>query len=274
MPATDILVFDLKENETKVLVENPMLITSFNPKGYNNQPYFVDDQTLLFSSDYDCKTGTDIYLVDLLNNKLKRFSYTSDGEYSPFLNPNTRNIEIVRQASGTAQTAPQWLWSYPFDRSNGGFNMIPAIDNIGYFCPISEEHYALFLVDQTSELVLYDISTQKKTHIAYSVGRCLKRDKAGRLIYIQKFEGHDSQIRSFNPEDNSTRFLFNAIEGQDDFSLLKNGHLLSGKGSIIMQRAISEDGDWSPLIDLSSLGIKSISRIASSNNKIAVVVTR
>lgn len=273
-PATDILIFDLKYNEEKIVLENPTFISSFNHGGYNNQPHFLDEHTLLISSNFQAEQGTDIYIIDLLTNKLKRFTRTRDGEYSPILNELSRQIESVRQESQASGTPAQWLWSYPYDRSNGGQKRIESIDNIGYFCPLSQSKYALYLVTQPSQLIIYDIEKDKKQHIAYDVGRCIKRDVNDNIIYVHKMSRLTSQIRSYSQEENRSHYLCDAVKDQDDFELLPNGQLITADGLILKSHKLTEGSQWKAVYDLSELGLKSVSRIASSKNKIAVVVSR
>ena len=41
LPSTQIYTLSLKANEAKVILDNPVLVTGFNPDGYNNQPHFI-----------------------------------------------------------------------------------------------------------------------------------------------------------------------------------------------------------------------------------------
>ena len=65
MPNTHVFSLDLLYNEQKVIVKEPKLLTAFNASGYNNQPHFVSDNTLLITSNYECLGLTDILQLNL-----------------------------------------------------------------------------------------------------------------------------------------------------------------------------------------------------------------
>ncbi len=273
LPSTDIYTLSLKANETKVLIEDPVLVTGFNLGGYNNQPHFIDDDHLLVTSDYKSLGLTDILELDTRLNRITRITHTEESEYSPILMSSGLDFSVVRQELDDSEQVPQVLWSYPVDRSSAGQQVIPDIQNIGYYVWITKDQIAMFIVDETPYLVLYNIQNNTSTRIAKDIGRCLKTDGKGQIYYIQKSsDGND--IRSYDIYLGRSKRVAPALNNQQDFDILPNGHLISAESATLKTYIPSISTQWREIIDLSHAGISDISRIASSRNKVAIVTSR
>ena len=273
LPSTDIYTLSLKANETKVLIEDPVLVTGFNLGGYNNQPHFIDDDHLLVTSDYKSLGLTDILELDTRLNRITRITHTEESEYSPILMSSGLDFSVVRQELDDSEQVPQVLWSYPVDRSSAGQQVIPDIQNIGYYVWITKDQIAMFIVDETPYLVLYNIQINTSTRIAKDIGRCLKTDGKGQIYYIQKSsDGND--IRSYDIYLGRSKRVAPALNNQQDFDILPNGHLISAESATLKTYIPSISTQWREIIDLSHAGISDISRIASSRNKVAIVTSR
>lgn len=272
LPSTQIYTIDMKANESKVLLEDISMITAFNPNGYNNQPHFIDNNHLLIASDYKAGDATDIWELDLADKLATRITATASGEYSPTIQADGFHFSVIRQTNANTAENSQILWSYPLDRSSGGKSIVLDPATVGYHCWLSDELLALFLVGDPQELVLYNIKTKSSEHIAYNIGRSLKTDKRGDLYYIQK-TGSSGIIRKYDTSLKRSTFVTSTIPGQDDFEILPNGFLISSNGSSLMTFRPHIDQKWQVLKDLSPAGITKISRIAASQNKIAIVVS-
>lgn len=273
MPNTNIYSLELKSNEQKVLVSNLTLLTNFNIEGYNNQPHFINDDELLITSNYESSGLTDILHLDLEKHQVTRITKTEESEYSPTVMSNGYDFSVIRQELDDTQPVPQVLWSYPMDRSSFG-NALPLnFTNIGYHAWLSEDKVALYLVGSPSELILFDLQKNSSTHIGRNVGRCLKVDKKGNLLFTQNNES-GTEIRSFDPYLGRSKKIANMIEGHQDFDILPNGHLITGQGSTLMTFQPFVSSDWQDLEDFSALGVGKITRISSSRSKIAIVVSK
>ena len=90
---TEIHVFDILNDGRKYLLKNGKNISN-NP-GYDSQPYFYNDEQILFASTK--KGNTDIAFYNLENNKKRFISDTpKGGEYSPQRIANSSQISAVR----------------------------------------------------------------------------------------------------------------------------------------------------------------------------------
>lgn len=272
LPNTNVYALSLKANETKVLLDDVTLLTGFNPEGYNNQPHFIDDTNLLITSDYESQGLTDILELDTRLQRITRITHTEESEYSPVVMSSGFDFSVVRQELDDSQPVPQVLWSYPLDRSTEGSRVIPDISNIGYYVWVTKDQLALFIVGETPSLILYDTRHHTSTRIASNVGRCLKTDNKGMIYYVQKATSGDD-IRGYDIYLGRSKRIAPMIAGQQDFEILTNGHLIAGDGALLKSYIPNVSTDWALIKDLTSTGIKEISRIAASRNKVAIVTS-
>lgn len=272
LPTSNIYTMSLRANEQKVLLDDLTYLTSFNPDGYNNQPYFINSNELIITSDFEAMGLTDILLLHLQNKEIQRITRTEESEYSPTLMKSGDTFSVIRQELDDSTPVPQVLWSYPLNREEFGNILIKDLDNIGYHSWITKDKVALFLVDNPSELLIYDVRTATSTHIEQEVGRCLKSDNKGNLYFVAKRNDENVIVKRDVYLGRSTDII-PVMNPQGDFDILPNGHLISGNGSILYSCNPSYSPVWKEVRDLSKAGIGSISRIASVNGKIAFVTT-
>lgn len=272
LPYCQIYTMQLKSHPSNVVLDQLQLVTHFHPQGYNNQPYFIDDSHLLIASDWQSRDHTDIWQLDLINHKLLRITATSASEYSPTVLADSLHFTVIRQHTDDPAHAIQVLWSYPIDRSHTGQGIVMEPATIGYHAWLTPHRVALYLVGDPNELIIYDTQTSTSEHIAYHIGRSLKTNQEGELFYIQKI-GATLHIRKYDPSTKRSILVTTALDGQEDFDILPNGFLLAGYGSKLMVHRPGTDHGWHELLDLSTSGVGSISRIACSEHKIAFVTT-
>ncbi|MCB0542035.1 MAG: hypothetical protein H6565_03465 [Lewinellaceae bacterium] len=252
----------------------PRFLTSFNPKGYNNQPCFFSNTEIYLTVQNPADTSqTDIVALDLLSRTRTQVTATSaTAEYSPTPVPGTRRFSVVR----VEEDGRQRLWSFPTDRSDNGRPEFPNIYGIGYHCWINDTLAAFFIVGENDNPhVLYTagIRGQKLRRISSNPGRCLLRMPDGKLAFVQKATEQTWFLKTYDPRDLSFQILIKMPDGSEDFALLPDGTWLAGKGAKLYQFKAGVDYDWKEIADLTKYGVHSITRLAVSNdNKLAVVV--
>ncbi len=271
LPITNIVAFDYTIANNKIEVTNPTFLSSFNTDGYNNQPYFTNSDELLITSSYKAKGKTDIFLLNTAGNIIKRITATEQSEYSPVLNTDG-TISVVREELGNASPTLQYLWRYPADRSNFGKRTLEKYANIGYYCWLPNQKVALFLVGERNKLIIVDIESGEETFISYNIGRCLRYDQNGGLLYVQKL-GSAWTLRRQDLTDDISQYITSMPKNTEDFELLPNGNIISSDGGKLKYLDPNNSSEWSTIKDLTTLGIKNISRIARSGKKIAIVVS-
>lgn len=271
LPVTNILLLDIDATTSNGDITPPKFLTAFNKQGYNNQPHFISKDELLFSSNFNAQGLTDIYHINLKGKTLRRITATDESEYSPLMWED-RKFTVVRQELSSQKQVPQVLWQYPLARDTKGKRLFVKYQNIGYYCWLPDEELALFLVGEPSKLVIVNTRTEKESFVTYNVGRSIKYDGDGGLVYVLKM-GNAWTLKRYDLQQDMSQYLTSMLAEVEDFEIMPNGKIISGKGPILYIFDPEKKDGWKPYKDLSGYGIKNISRIASYQDKLAIVVT-
>lgn len=268
-PNTNIYMMDYTLQRDSLFLEYPEFLTAFNDAGYNNQPFFISDKTIYLTSNYHNTEKTEIIKLDLSKKSLSRVTKTSESEYSPVLAPDGKFFTCIRvERDGKDQS----LWKYPIDQSNGGKRLLDNLNNIGYHCWLSESEVALFIVDTPVKLILADVETGNTRYLLDNIGRCIKSTPQGDLIIVHKLLDNKWYLKKYNPDLRTFKIITETLPGKEDFEILPDGSIIMANGSEIWKYSNNRVIDtWKKMDDLSDLGIKNISRISSSSNKILFV---
>jgi hypothetical protein len=271
----DVLLFAMTKGPDSLWRPGaPRFLTAFNRTGYNNQPAFFSNNELYLTVQMPDDTNqTEIHALDLLLRTHTRVSATpATSEYSPTLMPDGKRFSAVRieEDGGT-----QRLWSFPIDRSDNGRPEFPAILGVGYHCWLRDTLAALFIVGQDNNphiLQVIGTKSQRSRRVASNIGRCLQVAPGGRLAFVQKATEQTWYLKAYDPKLQTSEIVVKMPSGSEDFVFLPNGALLTGSGSKLLQYKPGRDTEWREAADLSTYGVKSISRLAlSRDGKLAVV---
>lgn len=258
LPKTDVFVAEFKNLGSKPQLQSVKYISGFNPGGYNNQAKFVSNDDLYLSVAIDTSRNTDIYHLDLKNQQYYIVTKTPQiSEFSPILNPGKDRLTTVRiEPDGIEQS----LWSYPSDRSNIGKRLFPLLKNVGYFTWINADKVAMFLVGNPHSLVVGDVNTGNTESIIDNVGRCLKTDANGNLLFVHKIREDLWMLKSFQYADKTISAVCQMPSNSEDFDVLANGMIITSTGSMIKAFNPSKDKTWWLIADFAAAGILNIQR--------------
>ena len=269
LPTTKMYLLEGAFTNAAWEINNLEYLTEFNPIGYNNQPNWASEDEIYFTSDYKAYGLTDIYKMNLSTHSLTRITKTEESEYSPQRNTDG-NITAVRQELDDSQSVPQTLWSYPGDLNSYGSNLIPIRSDIGYYCMLPSDQVALFIVGDKSSLRIADLNDADEDFISYNVGRCMRYDNKGGLLYVQKL-GSTWLLKRRVVDAGLTQTITPMLDDVEDFDILSNGNIIAGKGSVLYIYNMSTKDSWQKLVDLGSAGIDQITRLAYNKNKLVIV---
>lgn len=253
-PSTQLIIADL--NEEMHSIANPRILDL--PKGYNNQPHFIDNDTFLFTAIYDGQA--DIYKYH--DEQVTRLTYTQESEYSPTLMPNGREYSVIRvEADGT-----QRLYAFPL---KGGVPrmLLPTIKPVGYHLWLSPTELALFVLGQPMTLQRANLKSEKGRIVMNNVGRCFSRipDSSNySAVRLSNDAKSNHEVVSIDPENHEIQALTQTLPGSQDYVWTSKGHLLMAQNTKL--HAWKGSGDWLEIDDLSHLGIGNITRMARSKN--------
>ncbi len=271
---SNIYLFDIqKKNEREIQFSNPVYLTEFNSRGYNNQPTFVSSGELFFTTQYPNEKQTDIYLLDLYRKTKSQVTQTLESEYSPSVTPDRFSFSAVRvEADGT-----QRLWQFPVDRLSNGKPVFKYVNNVGYFQWLNSQKIALFLTGDEPRLAIADVRTDEVKELTRNIGRCLKVvPRTGHLAFVHKVTPRTWYIKSMNIYDPNFKsdIIIPTLPGSEDFVLLDDGTYLMGSGSKLFKYHPVYDNEkgWKELADFRYYSIKNITRLAlSQDGKLALV---
>ena len=265
-PGSEIYLFSIEKKNGKYVFTGGKNITK-NP-GYDNQPSFsLNNRSILYTSSRD-GGDTNIYEYILAEEKAFQITTSSDGEYSPReLDKNT--ITFVREGSGQEMT----VWQY--DRATKKES--PALkikEPIGYYAwnykgdALVWVRYAFMIHWVNSEKGINKyIASYAQPSIPHQIPR------TGRFSFMERQPNDELWIREFDPQTQAVRPIVQSKDGKRDYCWMRDGSLLIGSGTKLYRFDEKKDKDWQLVADLSSFGIKDISRLAVSfdGKKLALV---
>lgn len=270
IPNTSVYAFKMMQQGGKYHFTSPKHLSSFNPKGYNNQPNFVDNNTLYMTVQFPEDSQTDIYELDLSTNKIARVTRTIEGEYSPTLMPNGRSFSAIRVEADGAST--QRLWQFPIDRTNNGKPVFADIEGVGYHQWLDLQKVALFIVGQPHKLMIANQKTGSAVELLDNIGRGFQKIGSEQLAFIHKVTEDTWYIKEMNSYTYRFKEIVQTLPGSEDFIYLRDGTFLMGNGSKLYKFNRLFDKEWKEIADFKYYGITNITRLAiSENGTIAIV---
>ncbi len=269
LPNTNIYHFKLTKVGKSYRVNSPEFMTAFNKTGYNNQPAFFEDKVIYFTTNYYDSERTEIAKFDLFDKSLTRITFTDEKEYSPTLVPGRDAFSVVRvEADDKTQT----LSLYPLDGIGYAKRYMNNTNNIGYHCWLDDSTLGLFLVEAPHHnLAIADAQSERRKIILDKVGRCIKKDTNGNLVFVHKVSDVEWILKSYNTSTNKSKTIITMPQGVEDFELLNDGTFLIGKSSLLSAYNPKTNSEWIEVIDLADAGLTNIKRIAARRNNLIVV---
>ena len=274
-PASDIFVMEVgtqrnkKTKEVEPKFSEPKKITDY--AGYNNQPFFLPDgHRILYTS---IRNGqADVYQYDLKNGQTTQVTNTPESEYSPTLMPDGKNISVVRvEKDGT-----QRLWKFPL--AGGPPSLIlENVKPVGYHHWIDDHTLALFVLGATGKpntLQIANTRTGEAVVVAENPGRILRKvPNRNQFSFVHKISDQHWEIKYFDMRSHTIASFIETLPGVEDYAWM-NGKLLMGKDAKLYEVTPLSGGHWKEIADFSKAGIKRITRIAVSGNRIAIVAVQ
>lgn len=253
---TEIFLYDVNSNNSSITLSNGKNIS--NNEGYDNQPSFLNDERILFSSSRNGQTDIAQYFGNYGSKVWVNF--TEGGEYSPIKIPNKNAVSAVR----LDKDGKQRLYSY--NLSNGeSTELIPNLV-VAYYTWF-DEHTIVSAAIEDKLLNLYVTNLQNGTNqkLASNVGRSFHKIPNSNLVsFISKENANQWQIKSLNPKTGAIKLVANTMQNVEDICWLDANTLLSGKDNTLYKLRLRRDNDWKTVADLSADGIIKITRLATN----------
>lgn len=263
MPDTDVWLFKLEKNKTELKLTEPKNIS--NRLGYDNQPKFSkDSKTIYYASVHDDKQA-DIYCYEISSGKTIQLTKTKESEYSPALSLDGRYLNSVVVEADSAQRI------HYINPVTGISEKKLNIDSVGYFTFLNADTIIYYKLTQPHSLNAYCISTGINSWLANTPTRTFTALNRHTFIYGIK----DSAKVTYYIYDfilqKSEKYANYPSTSEDAIWLEQYGLVKSQDNKLL--RYDKSKKDWLLLFDLSTYGIKKITRFNFDlKNKYLVIV--
>lgn len=269
-PSTNIYVMDMDRiGDNYFKFSNPIFVNSDNQNGYNNQPCFINDDEMLVTSSRDGKQ-TDIFSYNFRTFAVTQLSDTkSISEFSPTIIPNTQNkfSTICIEEDGKTQR----LWEYTYGNKNIIRKvLLDKVFDVGYHEWLNPNQVALFIVGTPHTLKIANVITERIENYISNIGRCMRTLDNGDLLFVQKSED-GWYLKRLDIINLDIATIAPTPVDSEDFALLSDGTVIMGKGDKLYKLNVNRDRQWAVIADLGNFNLNKITRIAVSDNKIAIV---
>ncbi|MAZ29635.1 MAG: hypothetical protein CL868_21490 [Cytophagaceae bacterium] len=264
----EVYLLDLNIGSNTVSVANGKNI-SMND-GYDNQPSFYDDETILFSSNHNGQN--DVASYNMKSGKKTWITNTTEGgEYSPQRIPETNEISAVRLDT----TGLQLL--YKID-TNGKSAVLVPNQVIGYSAFYNKDKMiSAVLNNGTLDLVINDLSAKRNDTIISGIGRSLhKVPGTESMSYTLINEDGNMDVYLLEMDSLESYYVCELPIGIQDYAWIDRDRMILGSRSGLFMYDLMGITEWKQIADLSNLNLDTITRIAVSSNKkkIAIVAEK
>ncbi|NAY90574.1 steroid delta-isomerase [Muricauda sp. JGD-17] len=256
---TEVYLFDLEWQGNVPALSNPKNIS--NNHGYDNQPSFWNDDTVLFSSTR--ADQTDILRFNISKGSTSQWiSNTPTGsEYSPLQIPGSQNISAIRLDLDGLQRL------YEYDLNTGESKPITDL-KIGYHIWYNDHILvSSVLAENRLDLVVTNLKDGTNYTHQKNVGRSLHRIPDTELVGFISKEKKIWEIKSFNPISGATNVIAETYRNEEDICWLNKNTLLTGAGKSLLTFDTQSGIEWEPLVRFEQEEINNISRIAVNKSK-------
>jgi len=262
---TEIYLFDLELDDGSPILSNPKNIS--NNEGYDNQPSFLDDHTVLFSSTRDGQT--DVLRFNITKGSTKQWLTNTQGgsEYSPMKIPGKEAISAIRLDLDGLQR----LYEYSLD--SGESKPISEL-KIGYHLWLDGQLLlATVLMGNRMDLTLIDTGENTHRIVGRNVGRSLHRIPGSQSVsYISKAKPL-WEVMALDPTSGESEKLADCHKNREDINWLDENTMIVGSGKSLLTLELDSLGSWKTIMEFGQDQIHNISRIAinPARNRLAFV---
>ncbi|MEO1653047.1 MAG: hypothetical protein AAFU64_05850, partial [Bacteroidota bacterium] len=149
-----------------------------------------------------------------------------------------------------------------------------AVKQVGYHLWLGSDQLALFLVKDPISLEILNLESGQLEKKVEKIGRSLQKIPGQNTFsFVDKSSENEWLIKSYDIDSGKIKPLHPTLAKSEDYIWTKDGSMLMAQASKIYFYNPRQFKDWRVLADLSSLGIKNITRLAldKKNKKLAWV---
>lgn len=272
-PETYLYLFDIQSKDDCYEVANPKYLSSFNPRGYTDQPSFTPLGDILVTAKLEKEDQHDIWILSPETNTCKRLTQTSADEFAPRVTPDGRYYSVLRQEEGDSSS--RQVWQFPV--IGGKYKSVTKQSKgIGQYAWINEHELGLFCKDGSQQrLTTYNRSNHLTTPVITTLASTMLSDRMGSLFYVQKQSEDTWYLKQYTHDTHNVDVLEETPVQSEVLAIMPGGIFFLSQDSKIYSYEAGDEGSWNECADLSKFGIHHISRIAISpdGKQMAVVAS-
>ncbi len=242
-----------------------------NDSGYNNQPSFSSNETILFAGNNNGQTDIPEYN---LKTKAKKWvnTETEGGEYSPQKFPSNSNVAAVRLDTDGLQRL------YKYDYKSGTSSELIENLQVAYFAFYSDKKILSTVLDgDQMDLALIDLVSKKADTIFRNAGRTIQKiPNTNSMSYSLINEEGNLDLYMLDMDSYESFFVTELPIGIQDYVWINDTQILVGSGNKLYMYDTLGDPEWNRVASLEEYGLKNITRMAISpdGKKIAIVAEK
>ena len=266
----EIFLMDVSFSETEFTISNFRNIS--NNQGYDSQPSFANNNTLLYSRTQQGQTDIARYIISEKNYYWINHS-TSGGEYSPQSFPKSKNVAAVRLDTSGLQR----LYKYDFKTMESTL-LIEELQVAYYSFFDKKTILSSVLSGNNLDLVISNLSKKTNDTLIENVGRSIHKvpNTKDTMSYTSINEEGNMDIFQLDMKSLESFFVAELPIGIQDHIWLDDSRLLIGSLDKLYMLDFFGSEDWKLVADLSEYNIKEITRLAVSpdGTKLAIVAEK
>lgn len=264
--STEIFVFDISPAYEGFELFNARNVSN-NP-GYDNQPFFISNDALVFAGNNNGQTDISEYNLDT-NIKNWKNPETPGSEYSPQKFPSSNDLAAVRLDKDGKQRL------YKYNMETGMSSELIENLEVAYFAFFNNETIlATVLSGEEMDLVLIELKSKSADTLLKNAGRGIQKiPKTNSMAYTLVNEDGKLDLYALDMNSKDSFFICELPSGNEDFVWLNETQILTAKGSRLYLYDTLGESEWVKVSSLEEYGIKNITRMAISPNgkKLALV---
>lgn len=269
LPSSSLYLLEIKNSlDSNWIITKINYLNALNPSGYNNQPYFIDNNNLLASIKKPGKKNTEIYKFDLINKTATNITNSASSEYSPRIyTENSKAITCVKVPEN--DTSIQDLVLLNADNGKQIKYIIQDKSKIGYYRYLKNKTWVCYLVQEPHVLSIYSEHDRTRKIFASSIGRCFEVVNLNEIYFVHKITEDHWVLKSYNIDSEKSKTIAKMPLGVEDFVIDSNQQIICANKSSILR--LNESGIWRILTDLKTFHINNIGRLAKNGNRLILV---
>jgi hypothetical protein len=266
-PGTEIYLLDLNNSKKGLSVTNPQNIT--NRSGYDNQPCFHPDKSLVYYTSANAEGKTDLVEYNYETKSSRQITTTPEREYSPTVTPDKQFLSCIIQRDNGAQD----LGKYPIE--GGDPTILVSTLTVGYHAWIDADKLLLFVLGDTMTLRKYDLYLKKSSIIEKRIGRSLhKIPNTTAMSFVHKISDTEWVIKRIN-DDGTIVTITKTLPGREDLTWTNDGRIIMSDGKKLFYFQPEKTETWQEIEMPATMPAGSITRLTvnAKTNLLAIVVS-